>query len=155
LARIDRRRTIVHTENKRLEAGMSLVDLMIGAMVGIVLIGAVLSIVVHQGHLRQANTETSLAHSAALNNLELLRSLSEVDLPTMDGKGFDIPGSNGQPNGLHALPDDPDKLPGRLTVVVEKTSGGATLFRAIASVSWRGVTGRRIYSLQTLIGERK
>jgi hypothetical protein len=140
---------------KKGEEGMSLVELMIGAFLGIVLIGAVLSIVVHQGHLRQANAESSLAHGAALNNIELLRSLSEAELKTMDGKGFDAPGSNGQPGGLQPFPGDLDNLPGRLTVVVEKTSGAATLYRAIASVSWVGVNGRRVYSIETLIGERK
>ena len=81
--------------------------------------------------------------------------LSEADLKAMDGKGFDAPGPNGQPRGLRPIPGDVDNLPGRLTIVVEKTSGDATLYRAIASVSWVGVNGRRVYSVQTLIGERK
>jgi hypothetical protein len=137
------------------EAGVFLVDLMIGAMVSVVLIGAVLSIVVHQGQMRQANTETSLALSAAINSVEQLRTVPQAVLPALDGTGFDVPGPNGAPGGLRAVPGDPDGLPGQLTVAVESTAGGETLYRVVASVAWVGVTGRRTYALETLLGERK
>lgn len=137
------------------ESGFSLIDLMIGAMVSIILIGAVLTVIVHQGHLRQSNTETSLALNACMNTLENMRALDTSGILTMNGTGFDIPGPNGQPNGLTPVAGDLDGLPGAVTVVIDQSSGGNTLYLVVCSVTWTGVTGRRIYSMQTVMGERK
>ena len=135
--------------------GSSLIELMIAASISLVLIGAVLSTVIQQGHLRQASAETSLALSAALNNLEQLRTVPEATLPTLDGTGFDVPGSNGGPGGLTPQPDDLDGLPGQLSVIVDQSKAGVTLYRVVATISWIGVSGRRQILLQALMGERK
>jgi type II secretory pathway pseudopilin PulG len=138
------------------QKGSSLIELMIAAMVSLVLIGAVLSTVIQQGHQRQATNETALALSAALNNLEYLRTVDEATLPTLDGKDFDIPASNGQPyGGLTPQPGDPDGYPGKLSVFVDQNKAGVTLYRVVATVSWTGVSGKRQIRLQALMGERK
>ncbi len=137
------------------QKGSSLIELMIAASISLVLIGAVLSTVIQQGHQRQASAETSLALSAALNNLEQLRTVPEATLITLDGQGFDVPGSNGGFGGLTPQPGDLDGLPGQLSVIVDQFTGGVTLYRVVATVSWTGVSGRRQILLQTLMGERK
>lgn len=137
------------------QEGTSLVELMLSMIVGLVLIGAVLSVVIQQSHLRQSNAESSLAVGAALNTLERLRTLDDATFPTLDGTGFDIPGLNGQPGGLQPVPGDLDGLPGHLSVLVEQTSGGATLYRVVATVSWTGAGGRKRINLQSFVGERK
>ena len=135
------------------QKGSSLIELMIAALVSLVLVGAVLSTVIQQGHQRQSTNETALALGAALNNLELLRTMDEATLPAMDGKEFDVPGSNGNPKGL--TPQPGNLLPGKLSVFVDQTTGGVTLYRVVATVSWTGVSGKRQIRLQALMGERK
>lgn len=138
------------------QKGSSLIELMIAAMVSLVLVGAVLSTVIQQGHQRQATTETALALSAALNNLEQLRTVDEADLPGLDGTDFPVPAANGKPTGgLTPQPGDPDGYPGKLSVFVDQNSGGVTLYRVVATVSWTGVNGKRQIRLQALLGERK
>ncbi|MHC4898492.1 MAG: PilW family protein, partial [Planctomycetota bacterium] len=63
------------------QQGSSLIELMVAAMISLVLVGAVLSTVIQQGHQRRATSESSLALSAALNNLEQLRTVPEATLP--------------------------------------------------------------------------
>ncbi|MHC4515565.1 MAG: prepilin-type N-terminal cleavage/methylation domain-containing protein [Planctomycetota bacterium] len=137
------------------QQGSSLIELMVAAMISLVLVGAVLSTVIQQGHQRRATSESSLALSAALNNLEQLRTVPEATLPLMDGKGFDVPGSNGAPGGLQPVPGDFDGLPGQFTVLVDQSKGGVRLYRVVATVAWTGVSGRRTIRLQALMGERK
>ncbi|MCH7477127.1 MAG: hypothetical protein IIA14_03380 [SAR324 cluster bacterium] len=137
------------------EQGASLLELMIATLVALVLLGAVLSLVIQQAHQRQANTESSLALSAALNNLEQLRTVPATTLLTLNGTGFDVPGSNGAPGGLQPVPGDIDGLPGEFLVSVDQSAAGVDLYRVVATVTWRGVTGRRRVTLQALMGERK
>lgn len=137
------------------ERGSSLVELMIAAIVSLVLIGAVLSTVIQQGHQRQSTTETSLAVGAALNILEQLRTVDEATIPMLDGVGFDIPGSNGRPRGLTPQPGDTDGRPGQLSVFVDQDTAGVRLYRVVATVAWTGVSGKRRIRLQALMGERK
>ena len=137
------------------EQGTSLLEVMIATAVALVLLGAVLSVVIQQGRQRQANTESSLALSAALNNLEQLRTVPATTLLTLNGTGFDAPGSNGAPGGLQPVPGDIDGLPGEFLVSVDQSAAGVDLYRVVATVTWRGVTGRRRVTLQALMGERK
>ena len=137
------------------EAGMSLVELMMVIILAVVFIGALLSAAIQQGLHRQTNMETSLAMTAALDNLERVRATPFAGLPALNGSGFDVPGSNGNPGGLRALPGDPDGLPGELTVTVDETKTGYTLYRVAASVSWRGVNRSRRIQVETLVAERK
>ena len=137
------------------EQGASLLEVMIATLVALVLLGAVLSVVIQQGRQRQANTESSLALSAALNNLEQLRSVPATTLITLNDTGFDVPGSNGAPGGLQPVPGDIDGLPGQFLVSVDQSAAGVDLYRVVATVTWRGVTGRRRVTLQALMGERK
>ena len=137
------------------EDGFSLIDLMIGAIVGVILIGAVLTVIVHQGHLRKANTETSLALNACMNTIENMRALDSAGILAMNGTGFDVPGPNGEVNGLAAVAGDKDGLAGSVTVVTDQSSGSNVLYLVVCSVTWMGGNGRRSYSIQTVMGERK
>ena len=145
----------MHKYTDSREAGSSLVEVMFAAVLIVTFVGALLTVAVRQGVHRQVNAETSLAMTAALDNLEKVRNIPLATLPTLNGSGFDVPGLNGQPKGLRALAGDPDSLPGELTVVVDQTSGGATLYRVRATVLWRGVSRVRRLQIDTLIAERK
>jgi type II secretory pathway pseudopilin PulG len=137
------------------EQGSSLVEVMVAAMVALIIVGAVLSIVVSESHQRRATSETSLAMSAAVNNLEQIRTIDEATLVGLDGSGFDVPGPNGDPGGLQPVPGDMDGLPGLLTVVEEDSSGGVKIYKVVATVAWKGVSGTQRVRLQSLVGERK
>jgi type II secretory pathway pseudopilin PulG len=145
----------MQTDRQQSQQGSSLVEVMVATIVSLVLIGAVLSTVIQQAHQRQATAESSLALSAALNNLEQLRTMPEATLAAMNGVGFDVPGSNGNPGGLTPVPGDVDGLTGQFTVLQDQNSGGVTLYQVVATVSWTGVSGRRSVRLQALMGERK
>lgn len=137
------------------QAGTSLVEVMFAAVLIVTFVGALLTVAVRQGVHRQVNAETSLAMTAALDNLERVRSVDFATLPTLDGSGFDVPGLNGQPNGLQPLPSDPDNLPGELTVIEDQVVGSIKLYRVRATVLWRGVSRVRRLQIDTLIAERK
>ena len=137
------------------ERGFTTVDLMVGALVAVVLIGGVLSMLVQQSHLRQTNAESALAASACMNRIEALRELHAEEIAALHGSGFDVPGPNLEPGALKCLPGDPDGLAGYLSVETDQSFGDDKLFLVQASVTWQGVTGRRTYSLKSLIGERK
>lgn len=139
----------------RSEAGASLVDLMVGVFIGLVLIGAVLSIVTQQGRLRQSNGESTLALSAIANTVERLRSLRESALVGVDNSGFDVPGTNGQPGGLQAVPGDADGLPGNIRTYRFASAGGVPMYHVVVTVDWTGSTGRRRQTFSTLIAERR
>ena len=143
----------MHIDRQKSQQGSSLIEVMVATIISLVLIGAVLSTVIQQAHQRQVTSESSLALSAALNNLEQLRTMPEATLAAMHGQGFDVPGSNGNLNGLTAV--NPDGFPGHFTVLVDQSSGGVTLYQVVATVSWTGVSGKRSVRLQALMGERK
>ncbi len=145
----------MHTNHHKSQEGSSLIEVMVATIVSLVLIGAVLSTVIQQGHQRQVTAESSLALSAALNGLEQLRTKTEAELTATHNTGFDVPGSNGNPGGLTVVPGDADGLPGQFTVVLDQSSGGVNLYLVVATVSWTGVSGRRTVRLQSLMGERK
>lgn len=132
-----------------------MVDMMISLVVSMVLIGALLSVVHQQGATRRSTEEGILALSAARNNIEQIRSMTQAQVLALDGTGFDVPGTNGAAGGLQPQPGDSDGLPGQFTVSVDQSAGGNTLYRVVASVVWLGVSGRRRIDLQALIGERK
>ena len=99
--------------------------------------------------------ETNLAAIACRNNLEDLRSVGFATLPTLHGQGFDVPGVNGSPGGLRPVPGDLDGLPGEFLVIVDQTSGGETLYRVVAQVTWVGATGRRTIAFNSLFADRQ
>ncbi len=145
----------MHKYTDSQEAGTSLVEVMFAAVLIVTFVGALLTVAVRQGVHRQVNSETSLAMTAALDNLERIRNVPFATLLTLNGSGFDVPGLNGQPKGLRPLAGDPDELPGELTVVVDQASGGTTLYRVRATVLWQGVSRVRRLQIDTLIAERK
>ena len=137
------------------EEGISLLELMISILAAVVILGAVLSAALHHASERKSNAELNLALVACTNNLEEMRSIPFEDLPGLDGEGFDIPGINGEPGGLQPLPGDLDGMPGQLTVVTDKSSGGVVLYLVRATVTWAGTLGRQRVELDTLMGERR
>jgi len=134
---------------------MSLMEVMVGAVLVVVFLGAMLSLTVRQGSQRQLHHEMSLAIAAAIDNLEHVRSVPFITVPTLDGSGFDVPGSNGLAGGLKAQAGDADGLPGQLHVEIASSSGAYKLYRVTATVSWSGVNGNRTISLRTLLEDRK
>jgi len=129
---------------------------MVATVLVVLFVGALLVISIRQGAHRRSNLETSLAMSAAFHNLEKLRSVPFATLLSLNGVGFDVPGIDGSPTGgLLALPGDPDGLPGMLTVVDDKPSTGAKLYRIAATVVWKGVSTSRTLRFESLIAERR
>ncbi len=55
----------MHIDRQNSQEGSSLIEVMVATIVSLVLIGAVLSTVIQQGHQRQATAESSLARSPA------------------------------------------------------------------------------------------
>ena len=137
------------------EEGISLMELLVSIVAAVVILGAVLSAMLHHAAERRTNAELNLALVACTNNLDELRSLPFSLVPTMDGVGFDVPGIDGQPGGLEPLPGDPDGLPGGFSVTMDQTSGGVVLYLVTATVNWNGARGRQRVELESLVGERK
>lgn len=136
------------------EAGATLVDLLMGTVVATVGLLGVLNISTHVQKLRRIDHELGHAHAACRNTIEELRSLPLASLPTLDGSGFDVAGPNGATDFLMALPDDPDGLPGHITVAVEHQTPAATLYRVRAEVVWTGSAGRQSTALECWMGAR-
>lgn len=84
-----------------------------------------------------------------------MRSLPFADIAAVDGRGFDVPGTNGQPGGLHARAGDADGLPGLLTVTVEEQTGAEILYRITGTVSWTGAAGDQDFRLEILISNKE
>ena len=139
----------------RSDRGSAFFEILLAAVVGVVILGSVLTLTSSNGRRRQATIESSLALSAMLNSLEQVRTVPTAALPGLNGLGFDVPGTNGGPRGLSPIPNDPDGLPGQLEVTVDQSLPGANLYRVRARVAWTGVTGRRNLVLETLVGERR
>ncbi len=135
--------------------GFSLVELMLGVVASVLVIGATLSMTLHVAKLRRVDQEIHLALVACRNNLEEPRSVPFSTLPTMNGVGFDVPGKNGAPGGLNAVPGDPDGLPGQFAVTVDQTTGGETMYLVKATVTWSGSLRRQSFELETLMGPRQ
>lgn len=137
------------------EAGTSLLELLVGIVIVVIVLGAVLKMTLQHSKSRVQSQELHLALSACRNNLEELRSLPFVSIPGLHGVGFDVPDSTGNPGGLNPVPGDPDGLPGQFSVSVDKSSGPEVLYRVIALVDWTGSHGKERFSLEMLLGRRK
>ena len=140
---------------RREEQGFSLIELMVGMVASVVVVGSMLSMTIQHAKLRKVDEEIHLALVACRNNLEELRSIPFAGLLSMNGVDFDVPGKNGAPGGLNAVPGDPDGLPGQFTVTVDQTTGGETIYLATATVTWSGSLGRQSFELETLVGPRE
>ncbi|MCA8973241.1 MAG: hypothetical protein KDC98_00900 [Planctomycetes bacterium] len=116
---------------------------------------AISTATVSQTRLRRMTLEQNLAMIACRSTIESMRDVAFSTLPTLDGVGFDIPGVNGEPGALRALPGDADGLPGLITVAVESSSGGETLYRITLAVDWLGAAGEQHYDSISLMAERK
>lgn len=137
------------------ESGISLVELMIAAVTSVALLSSVLMGVTQVSTHRQLALETNLAMVAAMNVLEEARTVDFANIPALHGTGFDVLDSLGNAGGLRVVPGDSDGLPGELSVAVEESSGGNTLYRVTATITWVGVMDPRSMFLETLIAERK
>ncbi len=136
------------------EAGFSLLELMMSILAAVVILGAILSSTLRHAAERRVNTELNLALVACTSTLEEMRTIPFADLPTLDGSGFDVPGTNGGPGGLQPLPGDGDGLPGQISVTVDQTDGTNVIYLARATVVWDGATGHQRLNLETFITER-
>ncbi len=137
------------------EEGFYLVEIIIGMVVAVIVIGAALSMTIQLAKQRKIDQENHLALVACRNSIEELRSVPFADLPSINGDGFDVPSKDGGPGGLNALPGDPDGLPGQFTVTVDRTLGGENIYLVRATVTWTGVLRRQSFNMETLIGPRE
>ena len=137
------------------EEGFYLVEIIIGMVVAVIVIGAALSMTIQLAKQRKIDQETHLALVACRNNIEEIRSIPFADLPALNGAGFDVQSKDGAPGGLNALPGDPDGLPGQLTVTVDQTIGSENIYLVRATVTWTGTLRRQSFNMETLIGPRE
>ena len=137
------------------EKGASLVELLVGTVAIVVVLGATISTTVQSSKLRKDDTELRLAFAAAKNNIEELRTIPFAELPGMHERGFDVPAVNGAAGGLRAQPDDDDGLPGFISVAVDAEGAGETIYAVRVTVSWVGASGKRTFALETLMAQRK
>lgn len=136
--------------------GVSLVELLTGVAVTILLVaGALTGVAAHQAQ-RRMHGEQILAMSACRNTLEMLRSVDIATLPSFHGQGFDVPGQNGQANGLNVLDGDPDGLTGEISVTAHPRSlPNNELYIVQTRVRWQGATRGGDFRMETLMGERR
>lgn len=123
-------------------------------LASVVVIGATLAMTIRHAKHRKADEELHLAFIACQNNLEELRSVPIDQLPSMHGKGFDVPGRNGVAGGLRAVDGDEDGLPGQFSVTVDQTTGGSTMYLVKATVTWTGNLKRQSLVLESLMEGR-
>ena len=128
---------------------------MVAIVLLVVFVGAVLSLVIQQGHHRQSNLQTTLATNAALTNLERVRTVDIGEVLKLNGSGFEVRGLNGEANGLLPVAGDPDGLPGEFHVSLAMGSGTLAVYRVAAVVRWRHGQRTREVRLESLIGDRK
>jgi type II secretory pathway pseudopilin PulG len=137
------------------EAGITMIELVVGLSVLVLLVAAALTgVATHQAQ-RRVHGELILAMSACRNTMEQLRSVPIDNLPSYDGRGFDVPGLNSQPLGLAPVQGDPDGLPGEISVTVDRTNGIHVLYRVQTRVRWQGATRNGSFLMESLMGERR
>ena len=137
------------------EAGTSLVELMLTVSVVLVMLAGTLTGVVYHQRQRQITMERQLAMVACRNTLEQIRGVDVAVLPSLDGRGFDVPGTNGAPGGLSPVAGDPDGLAGEITVRPADTFGGTTIYYVSTRVVWLGAGPNNVIQLEALVGERR
>ena len=122
--------------------------------VAVTILAGVLTGVAHHSQQRRLNIERSLALTACRNTVEAVRSVPIADLPALDGRGFDVPGLNGQPHGLRARAGDADGLVGLITVRRDQLVAGNVLYQVDISAAWDGGANREL-RFTFLVGERR
>lgn len=137
------------------ESGMTLVEVTIATTLVMVLLAAISSATTSQGRLRRLAEERNLAMVAARNTLEEVRNTDFEVLPTLDGRAFDVAGSNGGAGGLRPVPGDADGLPGRISVATDQSSSGETLYMVSVTVDWDGSGGAQHLAFSSLVAQRK
>ena len=138
----------------RRQRGTSLVEFVLAAAAAVMLLSSVIQVILQTANLRRVDDEIHLAFTAAQNNLEELRNIPFAQLPAIDGQGFDVKAINGAPGGLRPVPGDPDGLTGLLSVTIDQTGGGETLYIVRATVQWAGIRGNQQLLLESLMAER-
>jgi type II secretory pathway pseudopilin PulG len=137
------------------DAGFSLMEMCIAlTLVTFLISGTVTGVASHQAQ-RRVHGERLLAMEACRSTMEMLRSVDIDALPGFDGRGFDVPGQNGQARGLNPISGDVDGLPGEISVTQDRRSGLAVLYLVVCRVRWTGVTRGGMLEIQSLMGERR
>lgn len=137
------------------EAGTSLVELMLTVSVVLVMLAGTLTGTVYHQRQRQITSERQLAMVACRNTLEELRAVDIAVLPTLNGRGFDVPGSNGAPGGLSPVRGDADGLAGEIVVQPADSFGGTSIYYISTRVVWAGAGPNNLVQLEALVGERR
>jgi len=133
---------------------MSLVEMLLGSVLLFAAASSMISVCLSNSRLRRIDSERALAFIACRNQIEEVRSLPFVTIPTLDGLGFDVPASNGGAGGLRPRDGDADGLPGQFVVTTEDSFGSQTLYRVRAVVHWEGIAGEQEFELDALIADR-
>lgn len=136
------------------EQGASLVELVVGTVLIATVLGPAITLSLTHSRLRTLDGEVALAFAACRNAIEQVRAMTFADVPTLDGRGFSVPGPDGSANGLSARAGDSDGMPGRFTVTVDRSFGGEVLYRVHVAVAWTGCAGEQERHLETLIANR-
>lgn len=138
----------------RREGGFTFIELLVGMIAAIVALGSIISATVQVSKVRKLSEEVNLAHLACVSTLEDLRAMPTADLLAQHKQGFDVPGINGQAGGLTPVSGDADGLCGSISVTVDKSGGGSTLYHVLVRAEWQGASGPEEFEIETLMGER-
>lgn len=136
-------------------AGSTFVEIMVGIVVMSAALLGLLNITLQTSKQRRSIEENGFAYLACRENLEQLRALPIASIPALDGSGFDVPGPDGSPGYLTPLQADPDGLPGKIEVVLEKQTPSAKLYRVALVVEWQRLRGSQNLRIETFVGDRR
>jgi hypothetical protein len=137
------------------ESGSTFIEIMIGVVVMSAALLGMLNVTLQSSRQRRTIEESGFAYLACRENLEQLRALPITSLPALHGTGFDVPGPDGAPGFLHTRVGDPDGLPGRIEVVLDKQTPVTKLYRVALVVEWERMRGEQQVRIDTLVGERR
>ena len=146
------RREAVREQRMGREGGFSLVELMTATVMTVIGLIAIMNSCVRLHALQRLDTELGYAYEACRSNLENLRILPLATIATLDGSGFEVPGSDGVTPLLRPVSGDADGLPGEITVRIDRTTGSRILYILETSVTWQGSSGPQSVQLTTLLG---
>ncbi len=142
-------------KTSRRSAGSTLVEVLGGAVIVAIAIPGILYTTVQVAMLRRADEERNMAMVGCQGKIEDLRDLPPAGLAACHGSGFAVDVDQDSVNDLAPLPNDPDGLPGELSIVVEEATSEKVLYRVRATVRWSGQSGARAFWLETLMTDRR
>ena len=139
---------------RRGSEGFTLIEVMGGIVIASIALPWILFMTTNLAALRRVGEQRNLAVAACRARIEVLRSLPFAELPAQDDTGFAVDVDQNTRAELRAPPGDPDGLPGEVSLSVQDSAAGKTIYRVRATVRWMSASGPRTFWLETLMTNR-